>query len=171
MNDKLMIGINGIEIKEVSEEFLNKLFNTSNSKNSFKYSPIGLFYVQKGFVIAVDNSTGDAWTEQFDTLKNAIAWLSGEIEIEDLNNKSRDYAVKEEVLHDGFIWNISQVITFLGEGKKIYRLHRYAPGNLKKEIVLDVSESDLGVSKPKMAKIKKPNMNISIYDLLKEVQS
>lgn len=173
MENKLLIGIDGIEIKEVTEEFMSKLMSTSNSKTNYKYSPIGLFYLQKGLIVAVDNSTGDAWTEQFYKFDDAIKWLSGEIEHDSLTHEydPNNRKVNDEVLHDGFVWTISQIITFLGNNKKIYRLRRFDRANVKKEIILDVSEKDLGVVKPKIHKVKKPNRNISIYDLLGEVAS
>ena len=42
--------------------------------------PIGLFYCRVGRIwVAVDNSTGDAWTECFGSEQAARAWLLGAI--------------------------------------------------------------------------------------------
>lgn len=41
-----------------------------------KYEPRGLFYCFNGkTVTGVDNRTGEAWTEDFATLEECIAWL------------------------------------------------------------------------------------------------
>lgn len=41
--------------------------------------PIGLYYFQEGNSwTAIDNTTGDAWTETFDTKEDCLAWLTGE---------------------------------------------------------------------------------------------
>lgn len=47
--------------------------------------PLGLFLTRDAKVwVAVDNSTGDAWTEDFKILLTAILWLRGKVEISDL---------------------------------------------------------------------------------------
>ena len=41
--------------------------------------PLGLFYRESnGMFIGIDNSTGDAWTEDFDRLEDCIRWLTEE---------------------------------------------------------------------------------------------
>ena len=45
--------------------------------------PIGLFYEVDGdLYIGIDNSTGDAWVEEFKTKEECLAWLKGEEHIE-----------------------------------------------------------------------------------------
>ena len=42
-----------------------------------KYEPPGLFYHQNGnSVTGIDNSTGEAWTEDFPTLEGCLEWLT-----------------------------------------------------------------------------------------------
>ena len=44
--------------------------------------PLGLFLTKEGHTwVAVDNSTGDAWTEDFARKRQAIRWLRGEFEV------------------------------------------------------------------------------------------
>lgn len=46
--------------------------------------PVGLFLTRDaGVWVAVDNSTGDAWTKDFKHLLTAIRWLCGKFEIGD----------------------------------------------------------------------------------------
>lgn len=46
----------------------------------------GYFLSQSGSLwVAVDNSTGDAWTEDFDSKYQAIHWLRGDFEVGDLS--------------------------------------------------------------------------------------
>lgn len=41
-----------------------------------KRIPVGLFYLNDGnWYIAIDNSTGDAWTEEFKTKKECFDYL------------------------------------------------------------------------------------------------
>ena len=47
--------------------------------------PIGLFIhldVLHELYVAIDNSTGDAWVEEFKYYEDAVKWLSGEKECE-----------------------------------------------------------------------------------------
>lgn len=64
-----------LEIKEVTQEEMLAIIDTRE--------PIGLFYRQdEDTFIAVDNTTGDAWTEEFDTLQQCRNWLAGEATID-----------------------------------------------------------------------------------------
>ena len=41
--------------------------------------PSGLFFLREGSkVIGIDNSTGHAWTEEFDSVNQCKRWLMGE---------------------------------------------------------------------------------------------
>lgn len=45
-------------------------------------TPPGLFLTKEGRIwVAVDNTTGDAWTEGFSRKRQAIRWLRGEFEV------------------------------------------------------------------------------------------
>ncbi len=62
------------EIKEMTSEEINALLLSGGGYGS--YSPIGRFYHKDGDIyVGVDNSTGDAWTEDFTTLEDCLAWL------------------------------------------------------------------------------------------------
>lgn len=44
-----------------------------------QFQPRGLFLAREGSIlIAVDNATGDAWTEEFPSVPRAAAWLRRE---------------------------------------------------------------------------------------------
>ena len=44
--------------------------------------PLGLFLTKSdGKWVAVDNSTGDAWTEEFSRKRQAVRWLLGKLEV------------------------------------------------------------------------------------------
>ena len=69
------------EVESVPIDRLNEIIE--NRK------PIGLFISRekrtgrkRGLFVAVDNSTGDAWTETFEKLKDAENWLMGKFEVE-----------------------------------------------------------------------------------------
>ena len=48
-----------------------------------KREPVGLFFrydKKSGKYIGIDNKNGEAWTEEFDSLKNCKKWLRGDVE-------------------------------------------------------------------------------------------
>lgn len=55
---------------------------------NLKWEPEGLFYTIKkdraenNLYIGFDNSTGDCWTEEFNSYTKCISWLKGEAEID-----------------------------------------------------------------------------------------
>ncbi len=66
------------DYKSVDRDFINRLINSPGEK----YEPIGKFICEddvSGTIIwtAVDNGTGDAWTEEFGNRMMAVRWLHG----------------------------------------------------------------------------------------------
>lgn len=56
------------EIKEITSEQANVVIDTRE--------PLGLYYLlEDGGYIGIDNSTGDAWTEEFPNLRQCKEWL------------------------------------------------------------------------------------------------
>lgn len=81
-----------------------------------------------------------------------------------------DYKTGLEVLHNGEYYVISQIITWLGHNKRIFRLRRYDHKKCK-EIIIDVAEKNINKKIPKK---KKPIIVVtrtSIYDLLESDQN
>ncbi len=70
-----MIGFkNRVKIKRVRSEFLGEVIENR--------TPCGHFLTKDGRKwVAVDNSTGDAWTEEFSRKRQAVRWLRGEYEV------------------------------------------------------------------------------------------
>ena len=63
-----------IKIKRVSPKKLTDVID--------RRTPFGLFLTKEGRKwVAVDNSTGDAWTEEFSRKRQAVHWLRGEFEV------------------------------------------------------------------------------------------
>jgi len=58
-----------IEIKEITVEEASTLIETRQPK--------GLFYTteKNGIIVGIDNSTGDAWTDEFENLDKCKDWL------------------------------------------------------------------------------------------------
>jgi len=54
-------------IKIISDKTARKIIETRG--------PRGLFVLQEMKIIGIDNSTGDAWTEEFDTYEDCVRWL------------------------------------------------------------------------------------------------
>ena len=62
------------KIQRVSSEFLGQVIE--------RRIPCGLFLTKEGHKwVAVDNTTGDAWTEEFPRKRQAIRWLRGKFEV------------------------------------------------------------------------------------------
>ena len=63
-----------LKIQCVSSEFLGQVIEHRISS--------GLFLTKEGRKwVAVDNTTGDAWTEEFSRKHQAIRWLRGKFEV------------------------------------------------------------------------------------------
>lgn len=60
-----------MEIKKVTREEVSNIINTRE--------PTGLFHIKEnGVYVGIDNTTGDAWMEEFYTEEECIAWLRQE---------------------------------------------------------------------------------------------
>jgi len=64
-----------MEIKSISKDDAAKIIETREPK--------GLFFIQektkeKKKYTGIDNSDGNAWVEEFKTLKECLAWLIGD---------------------------------------------------------------------------------------------
>jgi predicted transcriptional regulator of viral defense system len=58
-----------MDIIKVTPEEANEIIETRERK--------GLFYcIEKGTYVGIDNSTGDAWTEDFKSLSACKRWLT-----------------------------------------------------------------------------------------------
>ena len=63
-----------LKIQRVSSEFLGQVIEHR--------TPYGLFLTREGRKwVAVDNSTGDAWTEEFSRTRQAVHWLRVKFEV------------------------------------------------------------------------------------------
>lgn len=67
-------------IKKLSQENTNRLLNSS--KNDSEYTPHGLFYTidNNETIVGIDNSTGDAFTEEFCNINACFDWLTRKAE-------------------------------------------------------------------------------------------
>lgn len=64
-----------MDIKLITQEEAKEIIDTRQ--------PIGLFYEVDGdWYVGIDNSTGDAWVEEFKTKEECLAWLKEEEHIE-----------------------------------------------------------------------------------------
>lgn len=63
--------------KKISNKQAVDIINTRTNKGCF-------WLIEKGKFIGIDNCTGDAWVEEFNTLQKCKAWLNGEFEISDI---------------------------------------------------------------------------------------
>ena len=62
------------KIQRISPERLRQIIE--------RYAPRGLFLAKEGRTwVAVDNTTGDAWTEDFARKHQALRWLRGKFEV------------------------------------------------------------------------------------------
>lgn len=62
-------------MKNVSEQEASRIINGRCPKGRF------WTFGRNGKYVGIDNSTGDAWTEEFDTLDKCVRWLKGEYEV------------------------------------------------------------------------------------------
>lgn len=72
-----------IEIKYVTREEASKIIATGK--------PLGLFYEIDGNLhVGVDNSTGEAWVEEFKTARECLDWLRGDRDLDDTEGTSEE---------------------------------------------------------------------------------
>lgn len=63
-----------LKIQRVSSKFLERIIEHR--------TPCGLFLTKERRTwVAVDNTTGDAWTEEFFRKRQAVRWLRGKFEV------------------------------------------------------------------------------------------
>ena len=56
--------------------------------------PLGKFYMIEGkTIIAVDNSTGDAWTEEFKDFETFILWITTQLTVEEAEERIKGRCV------------------------------------------------------------------------------
>lgn len=69
-------------VKKLTREEMLKVIDTRN--------PIGKFYRIEGkTIVAVDNSTGDAWTEEFKDFEAFLLWITTQLTVEEAVEKTR----------------------------------------------------------------------------------
>jgi len=77
-----------MDIKIITGEMFTQLLNSSEETYDGGYEPKGLYIFRiEDKVIAVDNSTRDAWIEEFKDVRTAVAWLRGEFEVDEIDSK------------------------------------------------------------------------------------
>jgi hypothetical protein len=63
---------------ENDEDSIKKLTKEQASEVIETRTPVGRFYTKEGeLFIGIDNSTGDAWTEEFKTKASCFKWIEG----------------------------------------------------------------------------------------------
>lgn len=66
------------EITEISQEAANRLLDSCDGTGG-SYEPLGLFYMKEGDkFVGIDNSDGNAWTEEFPDEGSCLRWLKRE---------------------------------------------------------------------------------------------
>lgn len=64
-----------MKIVEISPEMAREILNSINEGGD-RYQPLGLFYLKEGDkFVGIDNSDGNAWTEEFPDEGSCLRWL------------------------------------------------------------------------------------------------
>ena len=67
-----------LTIQKISHEDARRLLNSCDGTGGH-YEPLGLFYLEeRENFVGIDNSTGDAWTEEFPDRESCLRWLRRE---------------------------------------------------------------------------------------------
>ena len=62
----------------IDQEAASRLLNSCDGIAG-RHEPMGLFYLKEGDKFdGIDNSTGNAWTEEFPDEVSCLRWLAGE---------------------------------------------------------------------------------------------
>lgn len=68
--------------RNMGEKSILKISNETVKSIIQTRTPLGLFYtIGSGVFVAIDNSDGNAWVEEFKTLPLCKAWLKRELEL------------------------------------------------------------------------------------------
>jgi len=69
-----------MDIKKITADETSRLLDSNEINPCGQYQPFGLFWLKStsGLYIAIDNSTGCAWTEEFKTRDSCMKYLRGE---------------------------------------------------------------------------------------------
>lgn len=108
-------------IRQISQETATEIIE--------KRKPLGLFYFKDNktrLYIGIDNSTADAWTEEFQTLEECINWLNGEEVI-----KVIEKPMKARVIE------LVEVISQDPEGATYFMVGRKTRGKMVSDIIQD----------------------------------
>ena len=75
------------EIKQITQEQALKLLESCDEYGR-NYTPLGIFWHMtelddKTIYVGIDNSTGEAWIEDFNEVDKCLAWLRGEYELDE----------------------------------------------------------------------------------------
>lgn len=71
--------VNLFEATEIDQETAKLLLDSCDGTGG-RYEPLGLFYLEeREKFVGIDNSTGDAWTEEFPDKESCLRWLTGEV--------------------------------------------------------------------------------------------
>lgn len=105
------------------------------------YEPIGLYYLLDGDTyVGIDNSTGHAWTEEFDTFEKCKAWLEGDDGSTFKEIQSEVYRAYRVLGPQGFCQNETDLAAWLTEGyissedyKTLHQLNRALYNKFGKE--------------------------------------
>lgn len=77
-------------IKILTDVEMQRLVSGSEVDPVKRRIPLGLFLSHEhGKWVACDNSGGDAWTEEFDTLEDAVDWLNSDESKEEFEERKR----------------------------------------------------------------------------------
>ncbi len=95
----------------------------ASSFETGRYEPLGLFLVGEagGTWTGIDNSTGNAWTEEFGTQAECLKWLKGENAVFTLDEAvSRIYELSAEA-HMNMARNLKERRTWCEKNLKNYQ--------------------------------------------------
>lgn len=82
-----------MEIQEISRNKLDEIIDNRDEMENY-----GLFYALDGDkVIAMDNTTGEAWTEEFSSVENAKKWLSdSSLTVDEVEDETEEDDLEEK---------------------------------------------------------------------------
>lgn len=76
--ERMMTMTEAVTVQKISQEDARRLLNSCDGTGG-RYEPLGLFYLEeREKFVGIDNSTGDAWTEEFPDKESCLRWLSRE---------------------------------------------------------------------------------------------
>lgn len=146
-----------IEIKYTTKDETSKIIATRK--------PLGLFYERDGDLhVGIDNSTGEAWVEEFKTARECLDWLRGDREgtVEEKGEYLTELERKQLKIidHYGADWQLDRLVEECAELiQAIMKARKLPEGFISADVIQEIADVENLI---RQLKLKHKNLKTAI---------